>query len=335
MNNTNSKCSKIGIKIHESNNNPKVFTPNTNDNITNNKQILYNNSLCNIDLNIENYSLNDLYQLFNINEQQLTPSILKNAKLITLKIHPDKSKLDSKYFLFFSKAYKRLFSIYEFQNKSTNKTYKDEDLYDESNVHILDNMFKNNKELKDTNNFNNWFNGLFEKHRLEDPNKTGYGDWLKTDEGIYNIESNVTQANMNEAFEKQKKQIQSLSVYQGVTDSNSAYNGSSLLGEEIDNFSGSGFTDLRQAHIETVMPIGNEDYKNIQKFNNVNEYKANRDRTDITPLSKLESNRILNQNKDYLEKESTALAFKYAKESEVAKAKQQSFWGDVKQITGW
>ena len=43
-------------------------------------------------------------------------------------MHPDKSHLDSKYFLFFSKAYKRLYSIYDFQNKSSNKSYKDQDL---------------------------------------------------------------------------------------------------------------------------------------------------------------------------------------------------------------
>ena len=42
---------------------------------------------------------------------------LKNAKQIVLKIHPDKSQLEPKYFIFFSGAYKRLYSIYEFQNK--------------------------------------------------------------------------------------------------------------------------------------------------------------------------------------------------------------------------
>ena len=73
-------------------------------------------------------------------------------------MHPDKSRLDSKYFLFFSKAYKRLFGIYEFQNKSLKKTYKDEEFFDDSNRNVLNQMFENNKDLKDAKNFNSWFN---------------------------------------------------------------------------------------------------------------------------------------------------------------------------------
>ena len=33
-------------------------------------------------------------------------------------MHPDKSKLDKSYFIFFSKAYKLLYSIYEFKHKN-------------------------------------------------------------------------------------------------------------------------------------------------------------------------------------------------------------------------
>ena len=318
---TTTSCPKIGIKIHESNNNynSDPFNQKNTD----------NNGL---DLELDNYSLDDLYNLFNINES-LSESTLKRAKRMVLKTHPDKSKLESKYFLFFSKAYKRLFSIYEFQNKSLNKTYKDEDFYDESNINVLDNMFNKNKDLKNTKHFNNWFNKQFEKHRLEDPNESGYGDWLKGDEGLYNIESNVTQTNMNEAFERQKKQIQSLTVYQGVTDSYASFGGSSLLGDDTTNFGGSGFTDLRQAHVETVIPICQEDYDNIPKYRNVNEYKAARDKIDITPISKLDAERVLNKEQNDLEHQSTALAYKYAKEAERAKTNQQSFWGDIKQLT--
>jgi len=309
---TSTTCPKIGIKIHESNNN-------------------YTN-MDRLDLDLDSYTLNDLYKLFNIHEP-ITESVLKRSKLIVLKMHPDKSKLNSKYFLFFSKAYKRLFSIYEFQNKSTLKTYKDEDLYDESNNTVLDNMFNQNKALKDTKHFNSWFNTQFEKHRLEDPNQTGYGDWLKGDEGLYNTEPNVTQTNMNEAFERQKKQIQSLTVYQGVTDTYASLNGSSLLDDNSNNFSGSGFTDLRQAHVETIIPICQDEYDNIPKYKNINEYKAQRDKTDITPLSKLEAERLLNKEQNDLEHQSTTLAFKYAKEAEIAKNNQQSFWGDIKRLT--
>ena len=250
-------------------------------------------------------------------------------------MHPDKSQLDPKYFRFFSSAYKRIYGIYEFQNKSTSKRYVDEDYYDDSNISVLNNMFETNKGLKDPKNFNSWFNEKFEKHNQDDENNKGYGDWLKTDEGLYSVNENITKANMNEAFERQKKQIQSLTVYQGISDSFSAFSGS-LLGDASENFTGSngglGYTDLRQAHVESVIPITQDDYEQMPKYRNVNEYKARRDSVDVTPLSKQESERMLLQQSRNLDQQSAALAYKYAQQSERAKQNNQAFFSDIKQI---
>ena len=71
----------------------------------------------NLDLNIRNYDLEDITNLFRI-PINFNKEDLKNAKKVVLKTHPDKSRLDKKYFLFFSKAYKVLYSIYEFKNKN-------------------------------------------------------------------------------------------------------------------------------------------------------------------------------------------------------------------------
>jgi hypothetical protein len=258
-------------------------------------------------------------------------------------MHPDKSQLDPKYFRFFSAAYKRIFNIFEFQNKSQNKrpTTNDEDYYDESNKNVLNSMFETNKGLKDPKNFNSWFNEKFEKHSkdiLEDDvaNK-GYGDWLKSDEGLYSVNDNITKANMNDAFERQKKQIQSLTVYQGINDSFSSFSGS-LLGDQSDNFTGTngalGYTDLRQAHIESVIPITQEDYDRMPKYKTLSEYKARRDTVDTSPLSKQESERILLQQGRELEQQSAALAYKYAQQSERARQNNQSFFTDIRQIKG-
>ena len=65
----------------------------------------------NLDLNIDNYSLDDILQLFRLSSD-FNEADMKNAKKLVLKMHPDKSRLDAKYFLFFSKAYKVLYSIY-------------------------------------------------------------------------------------------------------------------------------------------------------------------------------------------------------------------------------
>jgi hypothetical protein len=327
-------CPKAGIKIRESN--EDLFRPSTVRTPVN----FYETSISNLDLDLDHYSLEDLYKLFNIPEQHLSEDTLKSAKQIVYKMHPDKSQLDPKYFRFFSAAYKRVYSIFEFQNKSLNKRLAaKDDFYDDSNKTILNNMFDQNKGLKDPKNFNNWFNDKFEKHSSKDDDQTnkGYGDWLKSDEGLYAVNDGITKANMNDAFERQKKQIQSLTTYQGINDSFSSFSGS-LLGDQSDNFTGSngalGYTDLRQAHVESVIPVTQEDYDRMPKYKSLSEYKARRDTADTNPLSKQESERMLLQQGQNLEKQSAALAYKYAQQSERSRQNSQSFFKDLRQIKG-
>ena len=52
-----------------------------------------------VDLNIDNYDLRDLIGLFQI-PFHFTETHLKEAKKTVLKTHPDKSRLDKKFFLF-------------------------------------------------------------------------------------------------------------------------------------------------------------------------------------------------------------------------------------------
>ena len=73
-----------------------------------------------IDLNIENYDLTDLLQLFKL-DFDFVQEDLKKVKKTVMQTHPDKSGLDKKYFLFFSAAYKIIFSIHEFRHKSNTK----------------------------------------------------------------------------------------------------------------------------------------------------------------------------------------------------------------------
>ena len=71
-----------------------------------------------LDLNIDSYNLHELLSLFKLNEG-FTSEELKSAKRIVYATHPDKSGLDKKYFLFFSKAYRLLVQVNEFKTKST------------------------------------------------------------------------------------------------------------------------------------------------------------------------------------------------------------------------
>jgi len=311
------------------------------DGIQDFKNVTYDNSsYIQMDLNIDNYSINDIYKLFGVQNKILTDDVMRESKKIVLKTHPDKSRLEPKYFLFFSKAYKRLFGIYEFQNKTTKKIEDKNEFYDSSKGEILNKMFEREKDLKKSGNFNKWFNEQFDKHKLEDNLENGYGDWLKSNEDIVDV-GNVSQANMGAEIEKRKKQVQTMTTYNGVNDPYASTFGGSTLMEYNKNFSsgtlfssdGMGYTDLRQAYIESVIPVTQEDYQKMPKFKNMEEYKNHRNNVDVTPIDKTEAMRQLyNQNKD-LESESAALAFHYAKQSEKAKKNQESFWSGLKQLT--
>ena len=85
-------------------------------------------TLKDIDLDITNYNYEDLLRLFTM-PYDFDENDLKRAKKVVLKMHPDKSHLSPEYFLFFSKAYKTIYSIYEFKNK-TQKSEKLEDVKD-------------------------------------------------------------------------------------------------------------------------------------------------------------------------------------------------------------
>lgn len=347
-------CTKTGIKIKNTGNDYKV-DPFANVNPFANQvrevdrvDVNYNKTKYEtIDLNIENYSREELYKLFGFRTSAiLTEENMKEAKKVVLKTHPDKSRLDNKYFVFFNKAYKKLQEIYEFQNKTNSKkTVDTNEYFDSQNGQVLDKMFDMKKDLKDSSNFNKWFNEQFEKHRLEDPVEHGYGNWLKSDEDIVFTPQNINKDSMAREMEKRKKEIQALTPYTGVGNSfgGSSVGGSSLM-EYNSNFSsgslfssggGMGFTDLRQAYVESVIPVTEEDYNKTLKFKSIDEYKRHRDSVDTTPLSKEEAMRqLFNQEKKDNE-DSAALAFYYAQQSEKAKKNSDTFWSGLKQITNW
>jgi len=70
-----------------------------------------------IDLNLDNYGLDDLLALF-----QLTPDYgeteLKVSRRTVMKMHPDKSGLDKEYFIFFGRAFNLLVNVMRFRARS-------------------------------------------------------------------------------------------------------------------------------------------------------------------------------------------------------------------------
>ena len=315
FNNKKIPCPKSGIKIHET---PNIINK-TNMNIL-------NTEINNFDFNLENYTLDKLYRLFNIdpNQDNLNEKTMKNAKMFTLKIHPDKSKLDPKYYIFYSKAFNKLNEIYQYQNKSTNKnkinaSYENEfsQYYNEDNSNLLNKFIENNKDLSKSDNFNRWFNEQFEKYDLDHKKNDGYEDWFKSNDNIVEINEKVTLENFNEKFNKQKKEMFAVSVYKSPSELNS----------EMKSDFGS---DLKEVYSTTIIPVSEDDFNKMNQYKNVNEYKNVRETQDIKPLDSEEAEKILYSQKMKDEETSAAQAYEYALQLEKNKKQNESFWSSLK-----
>jgi len=307
----------------------------------------------NLDLNIDNYSLEDILQLFRLSSD-FDEADMKDAKKMVLKMHPDKSRLDTKYFLFFSKAYKVLYSIYEFKQKSQtqniedaeyeNVDFNDSEIADESKKKGLQIFFEKNKKLKSPQQFNKWFNKQFENNKLlSESDSNGYGDWLKSEEGLEDLDPNqqLSLSEMTRHIEKKKTEMRSLinydesaihDFYQNTTISASALSGEAPKYYSSDLFSALPYQDLKQAHTETVIPVTFDDYKNKQKFNNINEIQQYRQSQNTTPLSEIQAREYLTNKSKMEEKEGTKLAYDLAKQVEQSKEKNKAFWSNILNI---
>lgn len=295
-------------------------------------------SINDLDLDIDNYNLDDILNLFKL-ESDFDENDLKQAKKIVLQVHPDKSRLPAKYFIFYSKAYKVLYNIHEFRNKSSNK--KEENyaiLSNEDKNKALENFFEKNKSLKNPQGFNAWFNEQFEKNKIAvESEETGYGDWLRSEEDV-EPEKKISQAEMAIEFDKKKKQVRSLVVHKDISDIYANNLGGSNLSnnapEEFssDLFSNLSYQDLKQAHTESVIPVTEEDYFNIKKFNNVNEYVSYRSTQDTKPLSEMQAMEYLKNKSRIDDQEASKRAYELAKQVEQSKQNSKSFWGNILKI---
>jgi len=294
-----------------------------------------------VDLDINNYNLQDILSLFKI-PVNFDEHDMKRAKQIVLKTHPDKSKLSADYFLFYSKAYKMLYSVWEFKKRgdvdSKNPKNTEYSNYsDEDKSVLLDQFFESNEKFKKSANFNRWFNEQFERNKLSNEyEEKGYGDWLKTDDDLEEPAKNVSMATMKQEFDKKKEKARSLIVREEVEE---IWSNNSISSSELSNdapgtydsglFSGLGFQDLYKAHTETVIPVTEEDYEQKQKFGSVNEYMSYRNNQDTKPLSEQQAEQYLKQRNEKDEEKAVRRAYELAKQTEMAKQKNQEFWSGL------
>ena len=192
----------------------------------------------------------------------------------------------------------------------------------------------------DQKDYNKWFNETFEKMKIKyGDEETGYGEWLKSDDDIV-TESISNSSEMNEYIQKKKKEVRDIVIHNQFEDFNSDNNGFNLLRETPENY-GSGmfgslqYEDLKKAHVESVIPVTDDDYQNRKKYNSVDE--LNRARTKDS----LENEKFIgvSSHKDKLNKLNTTeediniqRAYKLLNQDEKARENYNNFWSDLKRI---
>ena len=289
-----------------------------------------------LDLNIENYGLRELLNLFKL-KSTYDSNDLKRAKMMALKTHPDKSGLDPKIFIFFQKAYNRINDIYKFRKKKEQNMYNTE--YSES---LGDVTTPGERKLlskihgKSVKDFNNWFNEMFESHANVNSKKGGYEDWLKSDEDLTE-NKNVSLNDFGRYFNERKQRQKAITLYEGVQEMSQSSGGYNLNSNQPGSYSSGMFSklqyeDLKVAHTETVVPVTQEDFKKVKQYRNVDELNRFRKSQNITAYSEKQSQILLRKKKEQEDTMSLNTAYNLMKESEEAEKSNKAWWRSSKQL---
>lgn len=285
-----------------------------------------------VDLDIENYKLNDILNLFKV-PMDFNENDLKSAKKKTLMMHPDKSKLPKEYFLFYSKAYKKLFHIYKFRNSSSNYDFDIE--YEDVVKEYQEANELNRENKKNSKEFNKWFNKTFEE--LKDNETDGYSDWLKEESNeLYDkLKASKNEREKQEIIEEKKKHSRELTLYKETEELNASffYGASNLSKNKPDNysngeiFSKNPYEDVKNAYENSLVGVTQEDYTDREKFKNVFELQGHRKRNEVVMDDSLkkQQERFLERKKKLESESATNVGWELANEIEESQRKNDEF----------
>lgn len=252
------------------------------------------------DLNIENYSLEDILNLFKLNVN-FTDAELKDAKKYVYKLHPDKSNLPKEYFIFFAKAYKYVYQIYEFKRRKNDKNIEYIDIIrDDSSLDVQTIISTTKKEQ-----FHKWFNEMFDKYKLEEDDD-GYEEWLKREDSDMKQSEASNMNQMLQNFDDYKtRTMKDIVVHKGIKDTcnNLTCGGSIINKKQMDDYSSTdvfnstlNYNDVKRAHTESFIPITRQDIEKRKTYKSEMELNIERGENISIP-SKEQSQKQLNKKR--------------------------------------
>jgi hypothetical protein len=278
-----------------------------------------------LDLDINNYNLDDILRLFNV-DYNLNDDDIKNCYKTVLKLHPDKSGLDKEYFLFYTKAFKVLKNVYEYKNKRDTHLDKNK-----AKIEYLSNsdddegkkLIVKNLEKKKGEDFNKWFNETFEKINISNLSENGYGNWLKTENNTEDLDIKSVRE-MHEIINKKKESLSALVKIDKISEMSSIGSLNELDNSEPGSYSASVFSklaydDIKVAHTETVIPVSNT----LREFRN---------RQNLKPMSKQEAENQIIKNNNVEDEKNTQLAYRLTQQAEEAEKANTKLWNILRTL---
>ena len=248
-------------------------------------------------LQLESYSLRELLGLFDLNPNDIKVDDLKRAKKKVLMMHPDKSKLDPSYFLFYKKAFDVIVVMYENVLKMSQTVEDQEYIPDKSNKEL-----KKNIQNMDKKKFHKEFNEIFEKHgsKTIDSSKN---DWFTSTDALY-AQEDSSSSSLHGSIDRIKERQNQIVTHRGVVSSfscgggfgNELYENEDQEYVECDPFSKLKYDDLRKVHKDqTVFAVRESDMANVTQYKNVEEYKRARHLGNIKPMERSHAEEMIRE----------------------------------------
>jgi len=264
-------------------------------------------------LNIQNYSFDEILGLFDFKSYDITLSDMKRAKHRVLMLHPDKSRLSAEYFLFYKKAYEVILEFYKHQARQSQEINEKTTVYqpevEPDHSKRMQKQITKTIEQMPAGDFQNKFNELFEQNGFGHRPDPRRNDWFAQDGTSVTIpQKNVTANNLGETFQAIKQQNSGMVRYQGVQDLYLSGSGATkLYDDDEDDYKSGGyvhsdpfgklkFDDLRKVHKDqTVFAVNETDFQHMPQYNTVEQYRQEQNKHSYDPMSDSAAKQMLDQ----------------------------------------
>jgi len=267
-------------------------------------------------LNIKMYSFKELLALFKLS-YTIDINELKRAKMMVLKMHPDKSRLPPDYFLFYKKAFDVIVDYYNETQKVSVEVPQNEIVYqtdtpDKSAARKINSTMKEMGAEK----FQQTFNTLFEKNMVKTRDDS-INDWFKSNDPLYQFDDIQSTSGLGQAMDTIKQKTSSMIEYKGVQSMNSVGPGSSNLYEEDGNASGAyvscdpfgklKYDDLRKVHKDqTVFAVSERDFSKMQTYSSMDHLQRERGSMNLTPIEKTQAEQMMAEREEAVKQQMLA-----------------------------